>query len=84
MFDLDLDNHPVITDIRARLAERDTFAEALAAIVATPADAAELARAALGLEAPRETLPVDYHAETAPDASALVVEAAEEPAPCLA
>lgn len=84
MFDLDLTNHPTIIDIRARLDERDHYAAALAAILATPADAAEIARAALGLEAPRDTLPVDYAAITAPDASALVVAHAEEPAPCLA
>lgn len=77
-----INDHPVIVDVRARLAERDRYAEALAAIVATPADAAELARTALGLEASplaRETLPVDYAAVTMPDSSALVVEAATEP-----
>lgn len=75
-----INDHPVIVDVRARLAERDRYAEALAAIVATPADAAELARTALGLEAsPRDTLPVDYAAVTMPDASVLVVEAATEP-----
>jgi len=81
MFNLDLSNHPVITDLRARLDERDVYRDVLFAIVATPADAATLARAALGLEPfPRDTVPAPYDAETLPDASALVVAAAEEPA----
>jgi len=80
-FDFDLSDHPVITDLRARLGERDVYRDALYAIVATPADAATLARAALGLEpCPRDTVPAPYDAETLPDASALIVAAAEEPA----
>jgi hypothetical protein len=81
MFDLDLSDHPTILDLRARLGERDLYRDALYAVVATPADAVTIARAALGLEPfPRDTVPVDYAAETLPDASALVVAAAEEPA----
>ena len=80
-FDFDISDHPTILDLRARLGERDIYREALFAIVATPADAATFARAALGLEPfPRDTVPVDYASETMPDASALVVAAAEEPA----
>ncbi len=73
--------HPFILDLRERVETSDRYREALYAIVATPADAATIARAALGLEPEpaRETLPVDYASETAPDASALVVEAATEP-----
>lgn len=76
----DLSAHPTILALRARIEAADTYEAALRAILADPSDAVAIASLTLGVVVERPTEPVSYDAPTMPDASALVVAHAEEPA----